>query len=246
VGEAGRAEAVLAEQVALAAAAEHLRLVHSKVLDDDLAVTGAAVHRVFLRAADEDGKGGPMGVGDEPLVAVDDPLLAVLVRLRLDEGRVAAGHLGLGHGEAGRRPSFAQRPEVLLLLLVGAPMLEGVHVALVGRLGVEHPRSVVALGCFGLDHRVADVAECHAAPLLGHVWHPQAFRVRLLAQRDELSDVCLAVGVLESFDLGFFGGDHLTDEGANAQTEFFDVGREGEVDGHDPDVNSSELITQVG
>ena len=57
--------------------------------------------------------------------------------VRLDQRRVGAGHLGLGHREARAGRALAQRPEVLLLLLVGAPVQQRVHVALVGRLGVE-------------------------------------------------------------------------------------------------------------
>ena len=39
-----------------------------------------ALGHVDLGAGDEDGELGPAGVGDEPLVAVDDPLVAVLAR----------------------------------------------------------------------------------------------------------------------------------------------------------------------
>ncbi len=135
---------------------------------------------VVLGAGDEDGEAGPAGVGDEPLVAVDDPLVAVLVGAGLDERRVGAGDLGLGHGEADHGRALAQRPEVLLLLLVGAPVQQRVHVALVGRLAVQHPRAVVGLGRLGLHHRQLDVAEPHAAPLLGHVRQPEARLLRLL------------------------------------------------------------------
>ena len=201
VGQPGRAEAVLAEQVTLPAPAEHLRLVQAQVLDEDLGVPGAAVHRldladlgpplarqvdderrvrrlrqvrVVLGAGDEDGEVGPVGVGDEPLVPVEHPLLAVLVALGLDQRRVGAGDLRLGHGEARPRRALAQRPQVLLLLLVGAPVQQRVHVALVGRLAVEHPRPVRRLGRLGLDHRQLHVAEAHAAPLGGHVRQPDA------------------------------------------------------------------------
>ena len=104
VREARRPEPVLAEQVALAAAAEHLVVVHAQVLDADLGVAAGAVHRldlahlgpavlrevddergvrglrdvgVVLGARDEDREAGAVRVADEPLVAVDDPLVAV-------------------------------------------------------------------------------------------------------------------------------------------------------------------------
>ena len=48
VREPGRAEAVLAEQVALPAAAEHLVVVHAEVFDADLGVAAGTVHRLDL------------------------------------------------------------------------------------------------------------------------------------------------------------------------------------------------------
>ena len=48
VSEPGRAETVLAEQVTLTTTAEHLALVDSEIFDHDLAVPGAAVHRLDL------------------------------------------------------------------------------------------------------------------------------------------------------------------------------------------------------
>ena len=78
---------------------------------------------------------------DEPLVAVDDPLVAVGVGPRLDERRVGSRDLGLGHREARAGDAVAQRLQVLLLLLVGAPVQQRVHVALVGRLRVDGERA---------------------------------------------------------------------------------------------------------
>ena len=92
----------------------------------------------------------------------------------------------------------AQRPEVLLLLLVGRPVQQGVHVALVGRLAVEHERAVAGLGRLGLHHGELDVAEAHAAPLLGHVRQPQPLVLRLLAQVDQRVDVGGAIARLEA------------------------------------------------
>ena len=77
--------------------------------------------RVVLGARDQDGELRAAGAGDEPLVAVDHPVVAVEHGARLDERRVGAGDLGLGHREARAREAVAQRPQVLLLLRVGAP-----------------------------------------------------------------------------------------------------------------------------
>ena len=48
------------------------------------------------------------------------------------------------------------------------------------------------LGRLGLHHGQLDVAEPHAAPLLGHVGQPDAGLVGLLAQPDDLADVLAA------------------------------------------------------
>ena len=97
--------------------------------------------RILLGAGDEQRELGAASAGDEPLVAVDHPLVAVAVGQGLDQRRVGAGDLRLGHREARPGRALAQRAEVLLLLLVGRPVQQRVLVALVGRLGVEHERA---------------------------------------------------------------------------------------------------------
>jgi hypothetical protein len=168
VGQAGRPQPVLAQQVALAPPTEHLRGMQPEVVDADLAVVVAAgegVHvahdlpafvgqvdqerrigrlgqlGIVLRAGDEDGELRPAGAGDEPLVALDDPLVAVGVGAGLDQRGVGAGNLGLGHGEAAAGAALAQRLQVLLLLPVGPPVQQRVHIPLVRRLGVERERA---------------------------------------------------------------------------------------------------------
>jgi len=49
---------------------------------------------VRIRPGDDDREGGPARAGDEPLVTVQDPVIAVTHGLRLDAGRVGAGDLG--------------------------------------------------------------------------------------------------------------------------------------------------------
>ena len=85
----------------------------ARQVDDERGVGRLGDLGVVLGAGDEDGELRAAGAGDEPLVAVDDPLVAVAVGVRLDERRVGAGHLGLGHGEARPGPALAQRPQVL-------------------------------------------------------------------------------------------------------------------------------------
>ncbi len=203
-------------------------------VDDERRVGRLRQVGIVLGAGDEDGEVGPVGVGDEPLVPVDDPLVAVLVGVGLDQRRVGAGDLGLGHREARPRRALAQRPEVLLLLLVGAPVQQRVHVALVGRLAVEHPRAVGRLGRLGLHHRQLDVAEAHAAPLRRHVRQPEAGLLGLLAHLDQGSDVGLAVGLLEAFvvDLLLRRLDDALDERRVPAADLLELGRKAEVDGH--------------
>jgi hypothetical protein len=165
-------------------------------------------------------------------VAVDDPLVAVLVRPGLDERRVGAGDLGLGHREAGGLDALAEGLQVVLLLLLGCPVEEGVHVALVGGLAVEHPGAQAGLGRLRLDHGQLDVAEPHAAPLLGHVGEPDARLLRLGPHADQDADVVLAADVLDGPDLSLARLDDLLHEGADPGADVLDLGGEGEVDAH--------------
>ena len=213
VREAGRAEAVLAEEMALTAPAEHVRRRDPEVLDQDLAVVVATRHRldvtddvpalrrqvddearvgglrdvgIVLGAGDEHRELGAAGAGDEPLVAVDHPLVAVLVGERPDQRRVGAGDLRLGHREAAAGRAVAQWPQVPLLLLVGAPVQQGVLVALVGRLGVDDERADRHLRRLGRHRRHRGRPEPHAAPLGRHVREPEPpLVVGLLAELDD-------------------------------------------------------------
>ena len=260
VRQPGRPEAVLPQHVTLAPPAEHGRVGHPQVLDEDLGVAGGAVHGldlahlgptvgrdvdeerrvarlrqvgIVLGAGQEDGELGAVGVGDEPLVAVDHPLVAVLVGVRADQRGVRPGHLGLGHGEAAHRPALAQRPEVALLLLVGGPVEQRVHVALVGRHAVEHERPEGRLGRLGLHHRQLDVPEAHAAPLGGHVRQPQPHLPGLVAHGEERLDVVHpGLDPVEPADLLLAGPDHVVDELTDPQADGLELRGEGEVDAH--------------
>ena len=151
----------------------------------------------------------PRRARDEPLVAVDDPVVAVADGARLDERRVGAGDLGLGHREARAHDAVAEGLQVLLLLRLGRPVEERVHVALVGRLGVESVGTEGGLRGLGRDGRHGDVSEAHPAVLLRHVREPEAPVVRgdahLDDRLDEEAPVALAGGDLllgGSHDLG--------------------------------------------
>ena len=248
VRESGGAEPILAEQVALPSATEHLVVVDAQVLDEDLRVAGAAVHRpdlahlvppfgwdvddergvrglgevgVVLGATDQDREAGRVRPGDEPLVSVDHPLVTVGISPGLDERRVRSRHIGFGHREARAGEALTQRLQVLLLLPLGTPMQERVHVAFVGRLAVERVRPEARLGRLGLHHRELDVAETHPAPFLGHLREPDAPLLGFLAHRDDRLDQRRAVVLLDPF---LERSDDGLDEGMHLGADLFELG----------------------
>ncbi len=260
VREARRAEAILAEAVTLAAAAEHVlasaragprcgsrsgrsrrawsrprgrassRRDGMSTMKPVLAACGSL--GLVLGARDQDREARPPRVRDEPLVPVDHPVVAVADGAGLDQRRVGAGDLGLGHREAAHDVTVAERAEVLLLLLVGRPVQQRVHVALVGRLAVQHPRAVVRLAGLGLHHRELDVAEPHAAPFLRHVRQPETGRLGVLPHLQQELEVVAALDLLGVADLLLAGTDDGLDELAHLEPDLFELGTEGEVDRH--------------
>ena len=84
---------------------------------------------------------GDAGAGDEPLAAVDDPLVALLsARVRIMLGIGAAAGRGLGHGEGGAHLAVDDRLQPPVLLRRRADLREHIHVAVVGRRAVERDR----------------------------------------------------------------------------------------------------------
>ena len=239
-------------------APEQVGVGNAQVLDPDLAVVVGSTHGLDVahdlparrRNVDQE-RGvhrlGDLGLGlgardqdrelraararDEPLVAVDHPVIAVQPRLGLDQGRVGAGYVGLGHREAGARPPVAERLQVLLLLLVRRPVQQGVHVALVGGLAIEGERSEPGLGCLGRYTGHRNVTEAHAAELLGHVGQPQAPFLGGLAHCDHLLDQQLAIALV-GLDFLLGRAHDLVAEVAHALANVLDLGGEAEVDGH--------------
>src|SRR5262249_52088635 len=66
----------------------------------------------------DDGEGGSGGAADEPLVAVNDPLVALLLGASAEHGRIGAGAgCRLGHGEAGAALAAREWLEILRSLL---------------------------------------------------------------------------------------------------------------------------------
>ena len=245
--------------MALTTATEHVVVRHAQVFDDDLAVAGTTVHRldlanpvparrrdvddecrvgrlrqigVVLGARQEDGETRPPSIGDEPLVTIDDPLVAVAHRCGTNQRRIASGNFGLRHGEAAHLDAVAQRPQVRLLLLRRRPVEQRVHVALVGRLTVQHERPVRRLGGLRLDHRQLDVTEAHATPLRRHLRQPQPGILGCLTHAEQQCEVLLAIHALGVTDLRLAWSHDLVDECPDTEPDVFQFGREREVDGH--------------
>src|ERR671920_1877726 len=122
-----------------------------------------------------------VGYGSHPdptLPAVQDPLRALLAGEGLHAGRIAP-RLGLGEAEAAYRLTFGQPREPLVLLLLGAELVDGAHRerALHADEGPETRVAGLELhaGEAVLDGALAGAAvpgEVHAeqAPL-AHLWH---------------------------------------------------------------------------
>ena len=83
------------------------------------------------RLSDDDEHVGVAGVGDEDLGAVEDPVLPLLVQH--GHGLLALGvgaGAGLGQAEGAQPLAGAQLGQVLLLLLLGAVLIDGPHTLL--------------------------------------------------------------------------------------------------------------------
>ena len=103
------------------------------------------------------------GVGDEPLVTVDDPRVTVLHGRRADLGRVGAGHLRLGHGDARADLVGDERLQIRAFLLRRAGQPQDLGVASVGCGGAEHARSDRAAAQLFIDQAEGDVAHTQTA-----------------------------------------------------------------------------------
>ena len=120
--------------------------------------------RVGLR--DEHDQVGAVAVGDVGLRAVDHVVVAVAHRARLDAGDVGAG-VRLGDAEARDLLALDRRHQVLLLLLVGAELVQrrrrhvGVHADAHGHAGAVGVRHLLG------EHEVAVEVAALAAVLLG-------------------------------------------------------------------------------
>ena len=178
---------------ALADLAEHRRLRHAHVLEGEqrgvggvhaellellLADHAGRVHRheeqreavvagVRVGLRDEHDHVGAVAVRDVGLRAVDDVLVAVPHRARLDAGDVGAG-VGLGDAEAEDLLALDRGHDPLLLLLLGAELEDRRH----RHVGVDRDAHREAAGQRAAhllgEHEVGEVVAALAAVLLGY------------------------------------------------------------------------------
>ena len=178
---------------AAALLAEHRARRHAHVLQRRLRVVGRHVEGPVVvvdlharRARRDEERADPRGLADlarrareddvrarrtsitlfQRFIAVDDPVVAVAARGRLQPGRVAAV-VRLGEAEGELDLAVDQRPQVLLLLLLGAVLVQdererlvGHHRRLVRELGVQ---AGPARGQVLAHHRHGEVREVAAA-----------------------------------------------------------------------------------
>ena len=134
----------------------------------------------------------------EPLLTVDDPLVAVACGVGLEEVGIGTA-LGFGH-RIGRPQFLAEhRLEPALLLLVGAVRREHLHVSGVGRGGAEHRgRGAVATEDF-VDETELELAEAGSPEVLVEKQRPQTLVLDLVL---EIFDERLDLGVLRAHGVG--------------------------------------------
>jgi hypothetical protein len=109
---------------------------------------------------------GPVRAGDEVLVTVQPPAARDLTGHRRQGGRVGPGtRRRFGHRETRTHVSAHQRPQVTLLLLLGANHRQQVHVALIRRGAVHCQRAQRAVTRLFQQHRAGQEVS-PASPVL--------------------------------------------------------------------------------
>ena len=171
------ADAGQAHLAVAAADAEHRCLADDLVAGsvgrhDDHRVRQVRRHVVVLGAAHHRRVGGLVGAGGEPLVAVDHPLVAVEHRSGAQLRRVRAGHLGFGHGEAGRHLGLNQPVQVGVTPLRRRVSVQ--HDRVLQRVGAERDLAVLAAPLDLVDVHVVHERQTATAELARVPERPQA------------------------------------------------------------------------
>ena len=202
---------------------------------------GPVVVGRLLGPAHDDEEVGGQAVRGEPLVAVDDPVVALAHGRGLNGARVRARVLRFGHGEARLHRPLDQRQQPLALLLLGAVLHQHGLVARVRRHHAEERGRAHRVGQDLVHVGVGHEVEPHPAVLGREVGGPQPLGLdrilHLEAQRLGLRPRLLArrapAGAPEQ---GLVGQDQLVDDARRPDADVVDVvaqpgnGRDG--DGH--------------
>ena len=171
-------------------------------------LAGACHHDAELRAD---------RAGDQPLAAVDHPLVAdAACRGREHVGVGARAAIGLGHQERRADLARGQRLEEALLLFVRGDLVQQVHVALVGRHAVHGHRAEQRVARGAQHRRGLAMIEAVAAPFLGHLRREQA---RGPGGGAQFAHQLGARAVWRQPGIGLEGDDDLADETLGARLE---------------------------
>ena len=257
MSQARRPKTRLAEAVTLTATAQDRRIGHNAVLDADLAVIAPTGHGfdiahdlpsrvvgfhdeggvpclgrlcIWIGLRNHDGEARSVRSRDEPLVAVDGPVVASLRGRSLDAGGIGACNFRLGHRKARAAFPVDKRPQVLLLLLRCSVVEQRVHVALVGGMTVQDVGTELATPAFRGDECHGEGAESHAAPFPRHVGCPKTGGLRLLPQLLQGGPPSAQIVGRSQALLGRF--DLLREERPDAIASLGNVRRKCEIDGH--------------
>ena len=193
-------------------------------------IVGGARHQDEMRRA--------VGAGDEPFAAVDDPFAAAALGAGADHAGIgAAARRRLRHGKGGTHLAVDDRPQPALLLGRRAGAREQVHIAVVGRHAVERQRAEHRARRLLIHRRPGHDRQRHAAEFLGRLRRPQPGCLRLVAQRREaLVGNVLMVG--EVSRVGLERQHVLVHKRAGAQADILDFGRQCEVHGASPRIET--------
>ena len=112
-------------------------------VDDERGVCGLRYIGVLFGSCDQDREVRAVCVGDEPFMAVDHPLIAILVSTGLNQRWIRTGDVWFSHGETRGCSPFAEGFQIFVELFLSAPVQKRVLVAFIWRLTVQHPRSVM-------------------------------------------------------------------------------------------------------
>jgi len=141
-----------------------------------------------------------------------------------DQSRVATGDFGLGHRETTAGGALAQWSKIFFFLLIGRPVQQGVLVAFVGRLRVQHERTNSHFRRFCRHRRHRRRPQTHATPLGRHMRQPKIpFFSRRTSQLDDRAHDLGAIFLVDRIPSGAHLGVH---ELANLQSHGVDLGRE--------------------